>query len=58
LVSFFDYPAQGATFQLLNFTGALGLVYNSWQKHDVQPVVLNIVFSLIAFVALFSILVN
>jgi len=56
LVSFGDLSANTILFQGLNFTGAMGLVVNSWYKHDVQPVVLNIVFACIGLFALIQII--
>jgi hypothetical protein len=56
LVSFADLSAATILFQGLNFTGALGLIVNSWYKHDVQPVVLNIVFASIGLFALIHII--
>ena len=56
LVSFTNISADSLLFQSLNFTGAISLVINSWYKHDIQPVVLNIVFAGIGLVALLQIL--
>lgn len=52
LNSFGILSAQNVTYQLLNLTGAAGIIVSSLQKRDFQPVALNVVWLLIAFVAL------
>lgn len=37
---------------LLNILGSLGLIFSSFHKKDSQPVVLNIIWLLVAFVGL------
>ena len=54
LVSFDYVAADSLTYQLLNATGALGIMVVSWYKRNYQPVVLNVVWLLIAAVALWQ----
>lgn len=56
LVSFGYTTPQSVLFQALNLFGSLGIVFDSWHDKDWQPTVLNIVWCVIALVALFRIL--
>ena len=56
LVSFSVLQPTDITYQPLNGTGALGLMLVSFRKQAYQPGVLNIVWTLIAIVAIFNIL--
>jgi hypothetical protein len=56
LVSFGMIVPSGYTYQLLNLFGAMGIVVSSYIKRDMQPVVLNIFWGIIAFVAIVSLL--
>ncbi|MEK7477742.1 MAG: hypothetical protein AAB645_00025 [Patescibacteria group bacterium] len=42
------------TYQILNLTGAIGIVVVSLLKKAYQPAVLNIIWSVIAFIAIIS----
>ncbi len=57
LVSFSFLQATSIWFQLLNATGALGIVTVSFSKKDYQPGVLNIIWTAIALIAIVKILV-
>lgn len=52
LVSFEVLEATAFPYQLLNGTGAIGIVYISFKKDAYQPGVLNIIWALIAGVAI------
>lgn len=52
LVSFKLVPADGAAFQLLNLSGAIGIIIISYIKGVRQSVALNIFWAIIAMVAL------
>ena len=52
LASFSVIEATGLTFQILNGTGALGIVFVSFYKRAYQPGVLNILWTLIAVIAI------
>ncbi|MDM7994901.1 MAG: hypothetical protein QUT30_04345 [Acidobacteriota bacterium] len=52
LASFSVIEATGLTFQILNGTGALGIVFVSFYKKAYQPGLLNILWALIALVAI------
>jgi len=52
LASFSVIEATGLAFQVLNGTGALGIVFVSFYKKAYQPGVLNILWTLIAIVAI------
>lgn len=57
LVSFKLIEADSAIYQLLNLTGALGIIVISIVKRAKQPAVLNAFWALIALVALVSMFV-
>ena len=52
LASFSAIEATGLTFQILNGTGALGIVFVSFYKKAYQPGVLNIIWTMIAVIAI------
>jgi hypothetical protein len=54
MVSFGLLDAGGAVFQILNLTGALGIITISAYKNVKQSVVLNIFWAGVAVVALFK----
>ncbi len=51
LVSFSIVDVHGWLYQVLNLTGALGLVLVSYHKKDYQPAVLNAIWAIVALVA-------
>lgn len=57
LVSFNVISAQTILYQALNITGALGIVYNSFKKKDTQPVILNLIWAIIALIAILNLLI-
>ncbi len=58
LVSALILPATSLLYQGLNFTGALGVTIETWVRRDYQPFWLNLVWALIAFVAIVNILLH
>jgi hypothetical protein len=58
LVSFSILAPTSLWYQALNFTGALGVTVETYYKKDYQPFWLNLVWMLIAFVAIVSIIVH
>jgi len=56
LVSFGFMTAQDLVYQMLNATGAIGIVYISLAKKVYQPAVLNIIWTIIAVIAIVNIL--
>ena len=58
LVSFRLIAVHSLVYQLLNLTGALGIATISIRKKALQPAVLNIVWAVIAFSALISLVVQ
>ena len=56
LVSFSLMEPTSIWYQLLNGTGALGVLAISFYKSSCQPAVLNAIWAIIAFVAIFNIL--
>lgn len=58
LVSFSAIPANGWIYQLLNFTGAIGIMIISFIKQARQPALLNLVWAFVALVALINLLVG
>ena len=55
LVSLDVVSPQSWAYQLLNFTGAVGILVISYVKHARQPALLNLVWAIIALAALLSI---
>lgn len=47
-----------AAYQAMNFFGAAGVVYISWQKSNFQPVFLNIVWCFVALYGLAKIFIT
>jgi hypothetical protein len=56
LVSFSIESPTGIVYQLLNLTGAVGVTIETWVRRDYQPFWLNLIWSLIALVAIGNIL--
>lgn len=56
LVSIQIIQSDTILYQLLNLTGAIGIIVDSIYKKDKQPMVLNIVWATIAVVAIFKII--
>ncbi len=57
LVSFNVISPSTFLYQLLNATGALGIVYISFKKKVYQPGVLNIIWAIIAAIAIVRLLI-
>jgi len=57
LVSFEALRPTSLVYQILNGTGALGIVYISYKKHAYQPEVLNIIWAGIAGFAILKLLI-
>jgi hypothetical protein len=58
LVTFSVVNPHNYPYQLLNLTGAISLVIEASSKKDYQPATLNIVWSIIALIALIQIAVR
>lgn len=58
LLSFKALTADSLPYQLLNLTGAIGIMYEAHAKKDTQPVVLNIVWAIVALTAIFRIVIS
>jgi hypothetical protein len=58
LVSFNVISPHGWAYQLLNLTGALGVLVISYTKRARQPALLNFVWAAIAFVALIGLTIK
>ena len=56
LVSFGFLTSNTLTFQILNMTGAIGIVVDALKNKDVQPAVLNVVWAIIALIAIVKML--
>lgn len=52
LVIFEVIPPNGNAYQLLNLTGAMGIVFVTAYKKDTQPLVLNAAWAIIALAAI------
>lgn len=55
LVSFSIIASTGLAYQILNLTGALGIVADTFYKRDYQPGVLNVIWTVIALTAIIKI---
>ncbi len=58
LVSLSILEATDLTYQILNGTGAIGIVLQTYTKRDYQPMILNIIWTIIALVSILKILYN
>lgn len=58
LVSFGIMKVDSLTYQILNLTGALGMIVISLIKKAYQPAILNIVWSVVAIAAIVGILLR
>ena len=58
LVSFKVIKSNSYAYQLLNLTGAIGIVIISIAKKANQPAALNIAWSIIAFIAIIGLLIK
>jgi hypothetical protein len=58
LVTFDVVAAKSWPYQLLNLTGALGLIVVALSHKDTQPVVLNIVWALVAVIAIIQLIIK
>jgi hypothetical protein len=56
LVSFDIVSAQTITFQGLMLLGSMSIMLISYRRHDMQPLLLNFIFALIALVSLVRII--
>jgi len=56
LVSFEFLSSSTFLYQILNGTGALGIVYISFKKKAYQPGVLNVIWALIALISIVRLL--
>ena len=52
LVSFSIVGVHSLVYQILNATGSIGIIIHSLTKKDYQPVILNLIWVLIAIIAL------
>lgn len=58
LVSFSILGPKDLVYQILNFTGAVGLAIICYYKRTYQPLFVNLVWLTIAFIALVSIIMS
>jgi hypothetical protein len=58
LNSFSVLEAKSALYQVLNTTGAIGIVAVSYRKKAYQPMVLNVIWTLIGAIALISLVLK
>jgi len=57
LLSFDFISSSSFWYQIMNGTGAIGIVYISFKKKAYQPGVLNIIWAVIAFIAIVRLLI-
>ncbi len=58
LVSFNVIAAKSLAYQLLNLTGAAGIVTEALSKKDAQPAVLNAIWAAIALISIARIIIK
>lgn len=58
LLSFNVIASKSLSYQLLNLTGALGIIVEAVSKKDAQPAVLNGAWAAIAILAIVRIMIN
>ena len=58
LVSFSLVPPTNLLYQLLNLTGSIGITIETYYKKDYQPFWLNLIWALIALVAMINVFVR
>ena len=58
LLSFNIVGSKNLIYQLLNLSGAIGIIIEAASKKDKQPVVLNIVWAIIALFGIFQIIIS
>jgi len=58
LLSLNVIAAKSFAYQLLNLTGALGIIIEATSKKDIQPAVLNVIRAVIAAAAILRLAVN
>jgi len=56
LLNFEVFVASSMLYQVLNIVGGFGIMYSSFLKKNFQPVVLNAIWTLVAMIAVFKIL--
>ena len=56
LVSFLILAPTSIWYQVLNLTGALGVTVETWYRKDYQPFWLNLIWAVIALVALINLI--
>jgi hypothetical protein len=56
LLSFRVFDASTLWYQVLNATGSLGILIEAWSKKDIQPATLNLVWVVVAVIAIFNII--
>lgn len=55
LLSFGSIMSTDLMYQILNGTGAIGIVYVSFKKKAYQPGVLNVIWAMIAIIAIINV---
>lgn len=58
LVSFDVIAAKSLAYQLLNLTGAAGIMNEALSKKDAQPAVLNAIWAIIAIISIARIIIK
>jgi hypothetical protein len=56
LISFGVITAQNILYQVLNLTGAIGVAWNAYEQKAHPSVMLNVIYGLVALIALIQIL--
>lgn len=58
LMTFSLIEPLGFMYHFLNLAGSAGIVLITWKRKDTQPMMLNVIWMIIAIVALFQLITN
>lgn len=58
LMTFSFIGAQSVIYQVMNVIGSVGIIVVTWKRKDYQPMMLNIIWSLIAIIALVKLIIS
>ena len=56
LLNFNIFNAQNLIYQILNLTGSCAILFEAYKKKDYEPVILNLVWAIIAIIVILRII--
>ena len=57
LLTFNYFDSSDLALHIMYLLGAAGIIYHSFKKHDMQPVIVNVFFAIIALTAITNLLI-